>query len=271
MSSAPNVERFKGIDWEECNEFILAIRTRAFWEGKQRDPGWMADFAATNVSHKALLWHSRLPEDTRRDWSKLEAALLDRWALMEDDDEPQNKPTPAAAPSLNGNDKSSRLHQGILKLVLDESGTTHYVSFRNGSDVCRWTNDANDAIRVRCNSSSSGTLLEWIDPSCHSWLAVQWDSSAPKIGNGSTDFSRLARVDSDRLKSSWRDDRPLKLMTCTVLANGEVIPAWKQDTGKVTLFGFINGLDLFLVTDPEAYSKRYSHEKRVKFFIEPIY
>lgn len=45
-------------------------------------------------------------------------------------------------------------------------------------------------------------------------------------------FARLARVDSDRLKSSWCNNNPLKLMTCTVLANGEVTPAWKEDTGS---------------------------------------
>ncbi|KAG8924100.1 hypothetical protein FRC01_011944 [Tulasnella sp. 417] len=87
MSSAPPVERFKGTGWEECEEFILAIRARAFWEGKQEESAWMAGFAATNFSRKALSWHARLPEDVRRDWSKLEVALLDKWPPPEDDDE----------------------------------------------------------------------------------------------------------------------------------------------------------------------------------------
>ncbi|KAG8937665.1 hypothetical protein FRC00_002792 [Tulasnella sp. 408] len=87
MSSPPPVELFKGTNWEECHKFVLAIRTRALWEGKQRDSAWMADFAATYFWHKALPWHSRLPEDVRQDWSKLELALFDRWSLPEDDDE----------------------------------------------------------------------------------------------------------------------------------------------------------------------------------------
>ncbi|KAG8959274.1 hypothetical protein FRC00_001760 [Tulasnella sp. 408] len=87
MSTPPPVERFKGTGWEECEEFVIAIRNRAFWIGKQRDSAWMADFAATNLGRKALLWHSRLPEDVRHDWSKLEAALFDRWPPPEDDDE----------------------------------------------------------------------------------------------------------------------------------------------------------------------------------------
>ncbi|KIO30651.1 hypothetical protein M407DRAFT_20366 [Tulasnella calospora MUT 4182] len=272
MSSAPPVERFKGIDWEECNEFILAIRTRAFWEGKQRDPNWMADFAATNVSHKALLWHSRLPEDVRQDWSKLEAAFFDRWAPPEYDEEPQDKFIPAAAPSLNRNDKSDNPLQGILKLVLNESDATYYASFPNGSKFCRWTEDVSRAIHVRCNSSFSAALLERIDPSCHSWLAVQWNSTPLNLGNGSTNYTRVARVDSDTLKSSLGDDTPFQLMTCTVLANGEVIPVWKKDeTNKTRLFAFINSSTLYLAPDPEAYSKDNLSEKRVKLFVEPIY
>ncbi|KAG8915558.1 hypothetical protein FRC00_002905 [Tulasnella sp. 408] len=87
MSSPPPVERFKGTGWEECDDFISAIRARALWEGKQRDSAWKADFAAPLFSRKALSWHSRLPEDVRDDWSKLEIALLDRWPAPDDDEE----------------------------------------------------------------------------------------------------------------------------------------------------------------------------------------
>ncbi|KAG8913955.1 hypothetical protein FRC00_001200 [Tulasnella sp. 408] len=86
-SPPPKVEIFKGTNWEECHKFILAIRTRALWEGKHRDSAWKAAFAATLFWHKALLWHSRLPEDVQEDWSKLEIALLERWPPPEDDDE----------------------------------------------------------------------------------------------------------------------------------------------------------------------------------------
>lgn len=81
------VEPFKGKDWEECNKFIREIRARALWEGKQRDSAWIADFAAPQFSHKALSWHCRLPEEVQQDWSKLVIALVDRWPLLEDDDE----------------------------------------------------------------------------------------------------------------------------------------------------------------------------------------
>lgn len=78
---------FKGTDWEECNNFVRALRFRALREGKQRDPAWIADFAAPYFSHEARLWHSELPRGVRRNWFKLETALLERWAPPEDEDE----------------------------------------------------------------------------------------------------------------------------------------------------------------------------------------
>lgn len=81
------VDIFKGTGWEECNEFIRAIRASAWREGKQRDMAWMADYAALQFSHAALAWHSRLPQDIRQDWGRLENALLDRWPPPEGIDE----------------------------------------------------------------------------------------------------------------------------------------------------------------------------------------
>ncbi|KIO19584.1 hypothetical protein M407DRAFT_30775 [Tulasnella calospora MUT 4182] len=198
MSSAPPVENFKGNSWEECDDFILAIHKRAFWEGKQRDSGWMADFAATNFSRKARLWHSRLPEDVRHDWSKLEIALLERWSPPEDDDEPQIEPNPAAAPLPNRSKTADRPLEGLLKVVLDESNTSYYVRFDDS--VCNLTTDASEAIRL-----ISGTILD----------------------------------------------------------NGEVVPVWtKDDTSETTLFVMTYGNFLYLVADPEAFA-------RAKFFVEP--
>ncbi|KAG8894648.1 hypothetical protein FRC01_012847, partial [Tulasnella sp. 417] len=122
-----SVERFKGKDPAECDTFISSIRARALWEGRQRDSAWKADFAAPLFSGKALLWHSRLPEDVRDDWSKLEIALLERWPPPEDDNDPPIQPTPAAAPSPGLNDQSDRSVQGALKVILDLSKSVYYV------------------------------------------------------------------------------------------------------------------------------------------------
>ncbi|KIO16979.1 hypothetical protein M407DRAFT_33375 [Tulasnella calospora MUT 4182] len=198
MSSAPRVERFKGTGWEECHEFIVAIPARAFWEGKQRDSAWIADFAATLFWRKALSWHGQLPQDVRQDWFKLEAALFDRWSEPEAHDEPQINPTPAAAPSLNPNDKANHPLQGVLN------------------------------------------------------------------------YANMTPLDPETLKSTWGSNTPFQLVTCTVLANGEVIPVWKTShSSAITLSFFVIGDSLFLVPDPGAYGRKYSGEKRAKLFIKP--
>ncbi|KIO24043.1 hypothetical protein M407DRAFT_26573 [Tulasnella calospora MUT 4182] len=268
MSSAPHVERFKGAGWEECDEFISAIRARALWEGKQRDAAWKADFAAPLFSRKALAWHSRLPEDVREDWSKLEIALLEQWA-PEDDDELQIMPTPAAASSLDRNDKAQTPLQGVLKVVLDRSTTEYYLRFT--SNYCDLTTNASMAVRVRCNSLSSATLLERMDHSCHSWLAVHWYLPTPNIGNGSIDYAHIACVHSNTLKSSWSWRGPLQLLTCNILENGEVTPVWKKnDSSEIPLFVFVEGSTLYLVADPVVYGQNYGGETQAKLFIEPI-
>ncbi|KIO17393.1 hypothetical protein M407DRAFT_32952 [Tulasnella calospora MUT 4182] len=274
MSSPPPVERFKGTSWEECQEFILAIRTRASWEGKQRDSAWMADFAANYFWHHALPWHSRLPEDVRLDWSKLEIALLDRWPIPEDDNQPQINPTPPAAvpPPPNTDEKSNHPLQGLLKIVLDGSHLNYYVKLGNGW-IGSATRDPSEAIHVRCVSSSGGTLLERINHSPPSWLGVRWMSPTPTIGSGSTDDAYLTYVDKATLKPPLPNmlDPPWQRMTCTVLASGEVIPVWKMDeTNRITLFvlATYDNTNLDLVTDLEAYSKEVSGI-RAKLFIEP--
>ncbi|KAG8928200.1 hypothetical protein FRC01_006323 [Tulasnella sp. 417] len=124
---AEGFERFKGMNWEECHDFIAAIRARALVEGKQRDSAWKADFAAPLFWGKALSWHSRLPDDVREDWSKLEVALLDRWPPPDDDDVLQIQPTPAAAPSLTRDDNANRPIEDAVKPVIGGSNTNYYV------------------------------------------------------------------------------------------------------------------------------------------------
>ncbi|KAG8932384.1 hypothetical protein FRC01_014336, partial [Tulasnella sp. 417] len=120
----------------------------------------MADFAGTYFWQKALLWHSRLPQDVRHDWYKLGTVLLDRWPPPEEDDEPQIKPTPAAAPSLGLNDQSNRPMQGIMKVIIDQSKSVYYVTFTDCGVACETTTDMGQAICVRSNPAFGTTLLE---------------------------------------------------------------------------------------------------------------
>ncbi|KAG8915175.1 hypothetical protein FRC00_006908 [Tulasnella sp. 408] len=104
----------------------------------------MADFAATYFSRKALSWHSRLPQSVRGDWSKLEIALLARWPPPADADRPRIEPTPAAAPPQEFNGEARSSLYGVLKVVLDQSNTSYYVNFADGSFVFFMAGDSVD-------------------------------------------------------------------------------------------------------------------------------
>lgn len=272
MSSAPHVDPFTGTDWEECNGFIRALRFRALWEGKQRDPAWIADFAAPHFSHQALAWHCRLPQDVRQDWFKLEAAMIERWAPSENNDGVQIEPTPAAAPSINHTKKAEPPHQGVIKVVIDESDKNRYLKLGGPNTDCRLTDDVGEALRVRCNSLSNATLLERTDGSCHSWLTIQWGlgpGETPNLEVRSTDYFFLSHLDSESLKSSWVTPKGhWQLMDCIISTNGEVIPRWrKDDTSKTTLILTVEHDALMLVVDPDI---KFGEEKNVKLFIEAV-
>jgi len=120
MSSSSRVDQlkiseivFRGASGGECEEFIGAIRQKAFAEGKQEDNKWIAQFASTCFSGKALRWHLRLDDKIQNDWKLLAQALID--AYPEDSEENSYEglipsqsdilmiadstiPTPAAAP-----------------------------------------------------------------------------------------------------------------------------------------------------------------------------
>jgi len=70
---------FAGAKDESCLAFIVAVRKRAFDQGKARDNDWIADFVATCLRGDALLWHMKLPKETRYDWVTLQDALVKRF------------------------------------------------------------------------------------------------------------------------------------------------------------------------------------------------
>ncbi|KAG8905293.1 hypothetical protein FRB99_000266 [Tulasnella sp. 403] len=101
--------RFKGIDGAECEEFINAVRSKAFEANKDEDPVWMARYASTCFVGNALRWHISLDKETRSDWTLLESALMQKYPPVDAEPPPDEAtsapqvstaliPTPAAAP-----------------------------------------------------------------------------------------------------------------------------------------------------------------------------
>ncbi|KIO19933.1 hypothetical protein M407DRAFT_142937 [Tulasnella calospora MUT 4182] len=162
MSSKPKIDFFKGDNWEECTTFIQAIREAAWAEGKLRDPAWMADLASLYFSSRALSWHAKLTPEVHQDWFKLQAALVDRWAPADEDDDSHLQPAPAAAPKpVGGNGSDSVLH-GVLKAVPDDGRVPpSYVRLVSSSGTCDLAKDRGAALCVCLHSRSKPGLLEW--------------------------------------------------------------------------------------------------------------
>ncbi|KAG8941818.1 hypothetical protein FRC04_004060, partial [Tulasnella sp. 424] len=70
---------FYGESAEEAEDFIFAIKERAYAEGKQKDNAWIADFASICFAKKALRWYEELNEETQSDWKLLRQAILAKY------------------------------------------------------------------------------------------------------------------------------------------------------------------------------------------------
>lgn len=268
MSSKPKIELFKGDSWEECAVFILAIREAAWSEGRLRDPGWMADLASLYFSSRALSWHAKLPLDVRQDWFRLEESLVDFWAPANN---PQIQPAPAAAPKQVGADGRDSVLHGVLKAVPDGLGSKP--SFlTSGTGTCTLSEDRGSALHVRFSSRSKHRLLECDSGSICSWLAIHWRDVKPDFSGGSGNWAAPAIVSSDNLRSSASLGGPWQLMWCTVSSTGEVTPVWKQmdNSEGIPLCVFLGSNCVWLVVDPEVYSRQAHRHERARLVFEPI-
>jgi hypothetical protein len=70
---------FSGTDATEAEEFIHAVRQRAFSLGNGRDNDWIVDFTAGCFVGEALRWHVELDDGTKWDWGVLQKAIMERW------------------------------------------------------------------------------------------------------------------------------------------------------------------------------------------------
>lgn len=87
---------FRGQDGSEAEEFIQAVRRAAFNATKDRDDEWMARFASTCMSGKALRWYESLDDDVQDSWKRLRKAILARYPPA---DEYSIVPSASAAPA----------------------------------------------------------------------------------------------------------------------------------------------------------------------------
>jgi len=158
MSDFPERLVFRGVDGQECEDFILAVQERAFSEGKQRDGQWVADFASARFTGDALRWFATLDDDAQDNWKQLRKALLLRYPKVDSGDAPRSAisstiPTPAAAPptateSTNGPPSKPTL-TGRLKFRSEDGKLEGWIKYNDRFDYCMITDSSSDALRVQ--------------------------------------------------------------------------------------------------------------------------
>ncbi|KAG9044613.1 hypothetical protein FS837_007838, partial [Tulasnella sp. UAMH 9824] len=252
MSTTQNIQEFKGDSWEACSAFIRSIRAAAWKEGKLRDVEWMADLASVFLADKALVWHSRLPTDVQEDWSKLQAAMIDRWSLISDKVKEELSSTPAA-PRAEPSEKTTTSVpaaplNGILKVVAEGSGAVYYVETPLNKDTCVLTDDTRRAFK-------------WTDGPKYSWLGVHWNESSPSIGYGSASYAYLSVFNFEKGTSSRNNTNPFQISTCSVSPSGEVSLTWKKGETQIPLAICVAFPNIYIVADSEAYSKSNTQAK----------
>lgn len=70
---------FDGSDSADAEDFIHAIRAKAYSEGKDNDEAWILRLVRASLTRDALRWHTGLDPAIRKDWDLLEKALLERF------------------------------------------------------------------------------------------------------------------------------------------------------------------------------------------------
>ncbi|KAG8938000.1 hypothetical protein FRC00_003874, partial [Tulasnella sp. 408] len=78
---------FRGIDGNECEDFVAAIRQYALAQRKEGDNYWMLQYATTRMRGKALRWHAELDPVIRKDWDLFVRALFKEYIFVEEREE----------------------------------------------------------------------------------------------------------------------------------------------------------------------------------------
>ncbi|KIO19490.1 hypothetical protein M407DRAFT_30858 [Tulasnella calospora MUT 4182] len=168
---------FRGSSAAEAEDFVQAVRCKAWAEEKQFDYRWMAAYAAAQMSGQALRWHMGLPRDIQSDWGKLEVAILDRFAPNQPPAAPSNDPIVP-----NGASAQPPLRTGRIRITERDTGRfVGYVSKEwreeksHGWSRCaiQMATQADDSPLVEFRPSSSPTTFDLVDKSKFYRLALR--------------------------------------------------------------------------------------------------
>ncbi|KIO33218.1 hypothetical protein M407DRAFT_198308 [Tulasnella calospora MUT 4182] len=140
MSADEGYISFTGGSTEEAEDFIVAIKRRAFSKGKHMDNAWIAQFASACLERKALRWYENLDRETQNDWDLLKRAILEEYK------EAPLPPSivPTSAPALKSSDRGPtpgagwpfRIRIGRIRVDSDFRELQGYIS--NSFDDVHW-------------------------------------------------------------------------------------------------------------------------------------
>ncbi|KAG9023102.1 hypothetical protein FS837_005961, partial [Tulasnella sp. UAMH 9824] len=204
VASRPCVPVFRGGSGSDCEEFVQAVYAYAFERDRAKDDEWIATYAATLLSGKALRWYAKQDKSVKLDWSALQVALLDQYPPSDDEDEedaaigpraqplPRDIPTPAAAgaPSIGVPTAAAPAPAPPFVQPITVSGCKKArirVDDMNGTakgwvsmnfQASYWTTNLSDLLQVKAETIDSGpTTLQILTVNGWSRIGIQW--SAP--------------------------------------------------------------------------------------------
>ncbi|KAG9041011.1 hypothetical protein FS837_012844 [Tulasnella sp. UAMH 9824] len=183
---------FRGSSAAEAEDFVQAVRRKAWAEQKQFDYRWMAAYAAVQMSGQALRWHMSLPRDIQSDWGRLEVAILDRFAP----DQPQ--PALSNNPMVpNGASAEPVLCTGRIRVT--EYVTGRFVGYISKSAASQGssgfavdtTNRADDALLVEFRPSASLVTFDLVDKSNFHRLALRLHGEKLDLSTDGSEYRYL--------------------------------------------------------------------------------
>ncbi|KAG8948747.1 hypothetical protein FRC04_009358 [Tulasnella sp. 424] len=126
--------RFRGVDGEECSNFIRHVRRKALEAGKSRDKEWMADYAVSCFADDALEWSVEVPSNALENWDALQRALMEKYRnhrIPSAGLSGAAAPTPAAAPAPSPGTTlptHTSTMTGYIRIVADTLEAGNYIS-----------------------------------------------------------------------------------------------------------------------------------------------
>lgn len=293
---------FRGGSGSDCEEFIRAVYAYAFEKDKTDESKWIAAYAATRLSGKALRWYARQDNTVKVDWSALQVALLDQYPPSDDDEEEadefkaqpwlNNVPTPAAAagpsagvitiaasaptPSSAKKATIADCKKARIRVEGKDGTAIGWISVHMGPFTSQLTTLPGDALQVKAKKVNSGPTTLWIlNITNWSRLCIGW-STSPFDGKDGRQSGQLKPCDKSGRAIKTNVFEVTSLGQCSpdvwdIDDAGVITPTWRETGGSNGVPLRATGSNRFVFYSTQITSLfQPSHGNNVKFVYEPI-